>query len=627
MNKLKTLILFSKKYVSYSMILISLIALIVNFQNCSNVGLEESKEPSVIRSSPTELKASVCSKVTLQPGASRKFIFIVDLSASNFGNWFSLDNKRHYFDPKIATDPDGKRFDAIENFIENCSQQSGDQFAIIGFSAAAGELTGNGLNCDNPTFKTPRAIKSEIKKLKDRQFIDDDWYLQWSQDAGKYLSEPTPDSLVYRVTSYTSASKCYEKLILKELQDSANSTEKYDIFFISDGIPEDKKGTGCNLTEYNNDQKTQCYLDNNLSSVTLSRTAAISKNKNLTIQGIYYGPSGVTIDVLNAMSIEGGTNGAKLLDGFDNNQTALCEIVTSQLAYESKPDILGIINLNVSRVEGEIQVDSDADGLTDTEEALYFGKGASPNNPRSITPGLLDSLCVNLSSVEKCLEWVKSNNCDQNLYDSTGLTDCDRKYIGFDSVTTLQNPADYDADGLIDFIEVIKGLDPTKKDLYLDPDQDGISNLDEIYRGSDPQFPDSYLDQSQLNQTSISFKSSFNHDSVCTYGQWDLSAQKLQTGLTLQNQNQNQKSEIFNYLNHKQFEHSVALVYRLTPMNGASTEIEYYLKGIRILPISNPEEFSGDIPNPQVNLQNINFISDPLQITPDLFKLIGKGVY
>jgi|GEM_PF-2046413 len=635
MSKSKIYRLLSKKQLAYYAISISLFVLMGSFQNCSNVGLEESNEPSVVRSSPTQLKASICSKVTLQPSAARKFIFIVDLSASNFGNWKAVNTNginEYFFDTGLATDLNGRRFDAIVDFIDNCSNQTGDQFAIIGFSASAGELKKNTLgkielNCSSPSFKSPQGAKDQIEALKKLQNQDLAWYADWSQASLKsYNGTKVPDDIIYRETSYTSASQCYEKLIIQELQDTNNTTQNYDVFFISDGVPQDKADSGCeNSKLYNTDaKKSQCYLDSNLSSVARSRTAAIAKNKNLTIQGIYYGPSGVKIDVLKAISIEGGTNGAKELDGFENNQGALCELVISQLALESRPDILGLINLNVSRIKGEIQTDSDADGLTDKDETLY---SADPTNPRSLAPGILDGLCVNLSSVAKCLEWAEKNSatCNKDLFDASGLSDCDRKYIGFDEDTTQQNPADYDSDGLIDFIEVIKGLDPTKNDLNLDPDQDGLTNLDEIYKGSDPQFPDSYLDVSQLNQTSTTFKYSRQEESLCTYGQWDLTAQKLQTGLTLQSKNSVMKDSIFEYLIHNEFEHSIALVYRLTPMNGSSTETEYYLKGVRIIPSDNPKALSGDVPNAQINLQNINFFSDPLQITPELFKLISKG--
>lgn len=68
------------------------------------------------------------------------------------------------------------------------------------------------------------------------------------------------------------------------------------------------------------------------------------------------------------------------------------------------------------------------------------------------------------------------------------------------SNTVAVSPMDSDQDGLPDFIEVLKGLNPTQADLYNDGiDLDGVNSIEEIQLGTDPSAAD--LDQSEISYT------------------------------------------------------------------------------------------------------------------------------
>ncbi len=574
-------------------------------QNCSEVHLQSAEPAIILRSSPVNLQSSICSEARLQPGLQSKYVFLLDLSASNFGDWYSENvsgQNFYYWGPDLATDANGARFDAVQHFLDNCSGPQGNQFAVIGFSATAGIISGNGLSCDNIAFTGANEVKNHLQAFKNRQAQDESWYKRWLKP--RYLTENAPDSLIHGVTSYTSASKCLEKLILDDLMKGGNLTDKYNVFFISDGIPEDKRNTGCNKSSMTKQQKEQCYLDSNLEAITMTRTAAISKAKALTIQGIFYGGDEITPVVLNAISVEGGTAGVKLLDSFENNQSALCDLVITQLAQEFKPDLYSIISLNTHRKKGRLVSDSDADGLSDEEEIEL---GYDPVNPRSQVEGILDGICARLGGVKECQKRRESIQCDPSRLDPLGLSDCDRKILKLDLLPgQFETGVDSDRDGMPDFIEIVKGTDPGMPDMLLDPDGDGLLNREEIMRGSDHQSPDTNLDSSLLNKVTTNFHLK-SPVPKCEYGEWRLNIEHLQTFDTLA---VSAWPESHSHLNHAANEQSFVIIYRLTPMNSSQSEVEYYYKFFKIKPT-------------QEGI-NISYRSPVQSVLPDDFLYLGK---
>ncbi|MBX2986973.1 MAG: hypothetical protein KF802_03660 [Bdellovibrionaceae bacterium] len=583
--------------------------LMTSYQNCAKTPLEKIEQPSVINGMPSlDLKSHICSQARFSAGETSKFVFIMDLSASNFGNWYSQNQgnqKLWYWDPSKATDAAGARFEAVKFFLDNCGNQNGAQFAFIGFSQAAGVLANGKFSCDNVAFGSRDQVKSHIDALKARQAVDEAWYKRWVYPS--YLTEAQPDSLIYSVTSYTSASKCLEKLVVDDLTlNTMNQADRYSVFFISDGLPEDKAGTGCNLANMTPEQKTACYLETNLSSVTMTRTAAFSKAKDLRIQGIYYGDAGGEVPaVLDALSKEGGTSEVVKLQNFAENQNALCELVVTQNAIDYQPDLYTVINMNMRRENGRLVADSDMDGLSDEmEEAL----GYDPRNARSSgVSGILDGICERLGGKAACAARRAAITCNPNSFDTLGLTECDRKALNLDSRPGVITPgADSDGDGMPDFVEIIKGTDPGRADMTDDPDNDGRTTREEILRGSDPFLSDNGILEILLNRNSLTFKAN-SEASSCQQGDWTLSVDRLQTVRT---EPVGAQPGDMAELRHGRDEQIVLVVYRLTPTNSLNPEIEYYGRYVRV-------KATGHVGDETLE-------ATPSLLKPEDFKSIGK---
>lgn len=557
----------------------SIFALVITFQNCSKVELELAEQVEIL-SSPVSLKSTICSQARTSEVSNQKFVFILDLSASNFGEWTreTIGGRNyHYWDPSLATDPDGDRYKAIESFIDECGNQAGNSYALIGFSAGAGVLGPSGLTCQNLQFMTGDQIKNQLQAIKARERQDRAWYERWKKP--NYLSEQQPDSLVFSVTSYTSATKCLETLILDDLQKPDNNTTNYRVFFISDGLPQDKRGSGCNLTNLSDQQKQSCYFEKSIGSLTMSRTSAFALNKKLTLQGIFYGDEKIHPEVLDNLSKEGGTSGYKYLRSFKDNNKVLCDFFVSELALEYKPDLYALLNLNVRRHHDRFLIDSDLDGLTDEEEQSL---GLDPSNPRTMVSGVLDGVCQRLGGPSQCLAARNRITCNPNQFDQLGLSDCDRGLLQLARGTAIEQTAeDEDGDGVPDFIEIIFNTNPKVHDSLIDPDHDGVSHFEELIRGTHGQINDvTFVDTRKMNQFDLRLNPRPPADLCPSGAAWEISSDHLiaaETRGILPNLHQN----LPNHLRLLSGDQLILGVYRLIPMNSPSPKYEYHITWLK----------------------------------------------
>ncbi|MFZ3231874.1 MAG: hypothetical protein WA160_16830 [Pseudobdellovibrio sp.] len=139
-----------------------------------------------------------------------------------------------------------------------------------------------------------------------------------------------------------------------------------------------------------------------------------------------------------------------------------------------------VTNVNSVNRLGGLEPDTDADGISDSEELKY---DFNPANRRSRS-NLLDSICLQAAGSNQCQNLIPS--CNSSEY-KMGLSDCDLKVLGLNSVVASSDPGiDTDGDNIPDFIEVLRGTNPKIADSLSDPDNDGILNTEEISMGSDP---------------------------------------------------------------------------------------------------------------------------------------------
>ena len=558
--------------------------LLLTFQNCAKQALEFVPTTQVYELPQYNFSAKICNDIRFYNQRGNKFVFVVDMSASNVGNWFyeSIGNsKYYYFDPTKATDPEGSRFEAIRYFLDHCGGQSGLQFSVIGFSNTAGILTSAGapaLTCTNVEFTSPELAKTQLDYLKARQLSDDDWYLQWSKASNKYLTGQTPASLILGTTSYGSAVSCIENLLIKDLTSSTTiPADNYYVFFISDGYPEDKKGTGCNVASKTTEEKEACYRKSVSDSMTLIRTAAITKVKNLRVTGVYYGSDSGIPSVLDSLAKEGGTSGAVALESFSGEQTALCSLFVSQSALEYKPDSFLAVNLTAMRKNGKIVADSDMDGVDDETE---LAAGTNPEHPRSSgVSGVLDGICHRLGGIKKCKEKRTKVVCNPNQFNPVGLSDCDYKLLSLDQMNVGDWGIDTDKDGLLDFIEILKGTDPASPDMLGDPDGDGVITRDEIVRGTDPFVPDNTFPEFLMTLLETKYVPGIN-EVMCPAGHWNLETDRLLAVPTRAVQAFEGESS---YLNHERNIHKIMVFYRSIAQNSSTPRNEYYSAWVDVL--------------------------------------------
>ena len=158
-----------------------------------------------------------------------------------------------------------------------------------------------------------------------------------------------------------------------------------------------------------------------------------------------------------------------------------------------------ILNSNVRiNTEGELDLDSDGDGLFDHEEKLA---NTDPLNPRS--DGVcLDSISVHEAHKKSCAKIVDlAMGCSPYLdSDMDSLNECEEELLG-------TNPFDFDTDGdlIPDYFEWIYKFNPLLSDKTYDTNSDGIVNIKAFLSGLNPNqdfndINENYLIRFKLNE-------------------------------------------------------------------------------------------------------------------------------
>lgn len=493
----------------------------VIFQNCGpNIRL--TKLPETTQLSVTEpFKAIVCPEYLLQPPSNTKFLFIVDMSASNVGEFQTKPNlSGSYWIEEVGTDVAGDRFDAIKNFITTCAQNSSNKFAIIGFAGTAGSLVAadsSEMLCTSQFVETNEAL-ANINIFKQHQQAFRSWMTRYKNKP--YDGEPI--NFAMTVTSYDSAINCVTNLFTEDLTGNLeNTSENYQFFFVSDGAPRDKKDTGCEAKTITD--KEACYKGQIHNGITFLGQLASAGQRSLRFTPIGYGPNSAQIGTyLDYMAGEFDGSKAALLSDFKTNQNAFCTLLASRSGIEFRPDFTKAVNLTTRRTEGSWQPDSDMDGLIDQDDP-------DPLNPRSLVPGVLDGICQRLGGAGPCLN-KRPLGCSQDVDIHRLLSDCDVRILGLPGKASGPSwGVDSDRDGLPDYIEIIKGLNPAdQRDALADPDSDGLSNLNEILQGSDPFRADNQIPSYELNLVTNRFVGTTPLDPTCTNGgAWEMTLQRM----------------------------------------------------------------------------------------------------
>ncbi len=152
-------------------------------------------------------------------------------------------------------------------------------------------------------------------------------------------------------------------------------------------------------------------------------------------------------------------------------------------------------NINARPRSGELEVDSDGDGLTDAQELKI---GTDPLKRDSDGDGFSDGLEVYFGDPlhpQVSRDGGADRGCPDELkgkdLDHDGLLDCDEQVLGGSN-----SRFDSDGDGLPDLVEWLGGTNLATPDAEEDPDRDGITNARELAMHLDPKSaePENYSD-------------------------------------------------------------------------------------------------------------------------------------
>lgn len=147
-----------------------------------------------------------------------------------------------------------------------------------------------------------------------------------------------------------------------------------------------------------------------------------------------------------------------------------------------------VVNLTTAFAGGTVQPDADADGIADSQEAAL---GFDPLNRR--TNGILDSACERLGGINFC---TRPSSCTGAML-APGVTDCDMGNFQSSEANGVRG-LDSDLDGVPDFLELVRGLNPVSNDVSGNYDGDSRDNLVELLAGTDILNPDIIPERQQV---------------------------------------------------------------------------------------------------------------------------------
>ncbi|MGE0528586.1 MAG: hypothetical protein AB7G93_20940 [Bdellovibrionales bacterium] len=521
------------------------LALLFPFQNCSRAPLIPIPEDLPSVSGFNDIPP-ICSQTEVDDSAS-KFIFIVDMSGSNLGDW-KLVGAENFWDSTKATDPEGKRLKLIRNFLidgicgsdpmcpmpaHNETTPAGNDFAVIGFSWDNLAVTRS--NSTTGFVSAPNAL-TQIDRLLDKQngVFDALGTLMTPGAAQLYqcfetqsYQNPLSTSVSCPARGYSlktcgAFSECdaqmHETSYMKALQlaqefittdSTATPTKNYYVFMLSDGLPTDDLNT--NAPDYAGrcDQATaedrlDCQRDKIFALLRGLRLNLQGLSRNMFLYGLYYTyPGGPTTgaEFLDEMVSEAKTGKMLTLESItaELGKGFFKSIIQNATIYE--PFNIQAVPLTTILRGEEVLADSDMDGVADIDET----SPANARNPRSNPEGTLDGI-YNLLVEKGLLNSLTCSAAERALKPSnyTGLTDCDVKALHIGSAITALTPGlDSDGDGVIDLVEVLKHMNPRVSEMSQDTDHDSVLNLKEILQGSDPFVPDAGLQSFYLNSFTV----------------------------------------------------------------------------------------------------------------------------
>lgn len=358
----------------YSFIAIALVGVIItSFQNCSNVRLTRGPQSSY-SPSPT---SNFCLTPPEAGTRYNKILFIVDKSGSN--DYDSSGTSGTGNDPQ-RDEVNGRRTRSIVKFFDKYKDNPYYKWGFIAFGVTRSSLIQAYVN-DGSDGSPIFASKTELRSAIDRHIA--------VKDEG--------------CTPYLGALQMAANAIRKDMNDHPDEDSVYNVFFMSDGKPDNPSDAGrCGTGIVSADPTSTS--DPYLLAVDSVRQPDPSK---IFFHTAYYAnvEDATASTGLWSMAQRGKGYAVKSIGsatgGWDFDGIIVGRVPE---AWKAKRMQLNVFNLNSGFCDdGSLDADSDSDGICDKDEVayntkfksrintLYPGKSFSPTNRNSFDPKYNDS--------------------------------------------------------------------------------------------------------------------------------------------------------------------------------------------------------------------------------------------
>lgn len=373
-----------------------------------------------------------------------------------------------------VSDAANRRIEAVQQFLSryNTDQYSSVSFAIMLWAGSVLEQTRNGYGNAGFTRDTEE-LDRVLQAAREDSYTD---YLGAVDNVRTIIEN---DLLM---TSY------------QEDSSYVLPRTKYIVCFFSDGMPQTEGGsTQLDIDIWNEvEDITTMMEERDVGEFNFHALFLSSLFRYEDAEGIAHTIPGnedefeAASDVLIGMARYG--NGV-FQEVIDAAQLDFINLVTLQLSTEYQIKNIFAYNFNVIPQIETLSPDSDADGLTDDEEAYEYN--TDPMAYDTDDDGLSDYFEIKTQTIRdgvlymdpfladsSCTATVSGYWPDQDL---DGMTDCEESIKG-----TYRFVADWDSDGIPDGIEFLAGTNPLEDTYISDLDLDGVFDWLEVRRHTNP---------------------------------------------------------------------------------------------------------------------------------------------
>ena len=344
------------------------------------------------------------------------------------------------------SDPQSLRLEAVQSFITEYADSPNIYFEIMLWSTDVYETT---RNADNNSAFTQDTV--ELNRV-----------LNLAQNDGS--------------TDYLGTTSSIQSDIQEDINSARSSTEaqrsNYVVIFLSDGVPTASGGLQSDSQIWSQVKGVSEYLHS-------QQVANFSFNTFLLSNDAQADQIDQATTTLSGMAKEGGGIFVKFEKASDIN---FIELIDLSMTIEYKLKFLFAYNYSALPGEESLRIDSDADGLSNDDEARY---GTDPLKRDTDEDGLSDFYEIAISTPDVVYDPTVYDGVCGSVFmndsggwlnsDSDGLNDCEETIKGTNIMAF-----DTDFDGIPDGIEFVAGSNPFHEDDNQDSDFDDTFDWLEI---------------------------------------------------------------------------------------------------------------------------------------------------